>query len=142
MFNHDIPRVGPLVQVYKKYRISNALVRPIHPKYQTAELKVQWIITSKTVIEQDPDDEDMMPVKFNCTQFPDLAQFMDHRDKSVGMYVVYYTYIMNFNSENLLQDHFALPDVLGIVIEAQDTRIINKDFKESVVQKFVLVNKQ
>nr|XP_027120642.1 replication protein A 70 kDa DNA-binding subunit B-like [Coffea arabica] len=142
IFNHDIARVGPILQVYKKYRIANAVVRPIHPKYQTAELTIQWVLTSKTVIEEDADDEDIMPVKFNCTQFTDLAQYMDHKDKSVGMYVVYYTYIMSFGLEQLLQERFPFTDVLGIVIEAQDSRIINKNFKESVVQKFVLVNEQ
>ncbi|XP_027171557.1 replication protein A 70 kDa DNA-binding subunit B-like [Coffea eugenioides] len=77
---------------------------------------MQWMLTSKTVIEEDADDEDIMPVKFNYTQFTDLAQYVDRKDKSV--------------------------DVLGIVIEAQDRRVINKHFKESVVQKFVLVNEQ
>ncbi|XP_027095918.1 uncharacterized protein [Coffea arabica] len=85
IFNHDIATVGPILQVYRKYRITNAVVRPIHPKYQTAELIIQWMLTSKTVIEEDADDKDIMPVKFNCTQFTDLAQYMDHKDKSVGV---------------------------------------------------------
>ena len=64
------------------------MVRPIDSKYQTAELTMQWILTSKTIIEEDADDEDIMPVKFNYTQFTDLAQYVDRKDKSVGMYVL------------------------------------------------------
>ena len=65
------------------------MVRPIDSKYQTPELTMQWTLTSKTVIEEDADDEDIMPVKFNYTQFTDLAKYVDRRDKSVGMYVLY-----------------------------------------------------
>ena len=49
---------------------------------------MQWMLTSKTVIEEDADDEDIMPVKFNYIQFIDLAQYVDRKDKSVGMYVL------------------------------------------------------
>ncbi|XP_071933262.1 replication protein A 70 kDa DNA-binding subunit B-like [Coffea arabica] len=89
IFNHDISRVGPILQVYKKYKITNAVVRPIDSKYQTAELTMQWILTSKTVIEEDADDEDIMPVKFNYTQFTDLAQYVDRKDKSVAAYCLH-----------------------------------------------------
>ena len=65
--------MSSILQVYKKYNISNAEVKPILPKYQTAEITHQWTITSKTVIEEVIDDEDMMLVKFNYTKFTDLA---------------------------------------------------------------------
>lgn len=81
--------MGLILQVYKKYKISNAMVRPIPPKYQIDELTMQWMITSKTVIEEVADDEDIMPVKFNYTKFKDSALYMDHKDKSVGMYTIY-----------------------------------------------------
>ena len=37
MFNNDIPKISPGLQVYKKYLISNAIVRLILVKCQTAE---------------------------------------------------------------------------------------------------------
>ena len=43
MFNNDIPKISPGLQVYKKYLISNAIVRLILVKCQTAELKIQWV---------------------------------------------------------------------------------------------------
>ena len=73
--------MSSILQIYKKYKISNAEVRPILPKYQTAEITHQWTITSRTVIEEVFDDEDMMPVKFNFTKFRDLAQYMDNKAK-------------------------------------------------------------
>ncbi|XP_027060683.2 replication protein A 70 kDa DNA-binding subunit D-like [Coffea arabica] len=116
IFNNDIPRMSSILQIYKKYKISNAEVRPILPKYQTAEITHQWTITSRTVIEEVFDDEDMMPVKFNCTKFRDLAQYMDDKAKSV--------------------------DVLAIVIETLEKKTITTNYRESVVQKFVLVNEE
>ncbi|KAK6947373.1 DNA helicase Pif1-like [Dillenia turbinata] len=43
MFNADIPKMSPMLQLYKKYLISNAVVRPIPPKFQTGDLKTQWV---------------------------------------------------------------------------------------------------
>lgn len=116
IFNNDIPKMSPILQVYRKYKISNAEVRPIQPKYQTAEITIQWVISARTVIEEISDDEDVIPVKFSCTPFKELSQYMDNKDKSV--------------------------DVIGIVVQALEKKIVTKNLKESVVQKFVLVNEE
>ena len=47
------------------------------------------MITSKTIIKEVADAEDIMSIKFNCAKFIDLAQYMDRKDKSVGMYTIY-----------------------------------------------------
>ncbi|XP_071925869.1 replication protein A 70 kDa DNA-binding subunit B isoform X3 [Coffea arabica] len=116
IFNADIARMSPMLQVYKKYKISNADVRNIPPKFQTLGLTKQWVITSKTVIEEVNGSEDIMPVKFSFTQFADLAEYMDDRSKSV--------------------------DVLGVVISSLAKKTITKNSKQSNVQKFVLLNEE
>ena len=78
--------MSPVLQVYRKYKISNADVRSIPPKFQTSDLTVQWVITAKTVIEEVNREEDIMPVKFTFTEFADLAQYMDDKSKSVGKF--------------------------------------------------------
>ena len=85
-----------MLQVYKRYKISNADVRTIPPKFRSAGLIKQWVITSKTVIEEVDANEDIMPVKFAFTDFADLAEYMDDRTKSVGEYatsLVYHVFI-------------------------------------------------
>ena len=72
------------LQIYKKYRISNAEVRPIPAKFQTSDLTVQWVISSRTVIDKIPDDDEVMPVSFCYSKFTDLVQYMDDKTKSVG----------------------------------------------------------
>ncbi|XP_071940335.1 replication protein A 70 kDa DNA-binding subunit B-like isoform X2 [Coffea arabica] len=114
IFNADIPKMSPVLQVYRKYKISNADVRSIPPKFQTSDLTVQWVITAKTVIEEVSREEDIMPVKFTFTEFADLAQYMDDKSKSV--------------------------DVLGVVISSLEKKTITKNSKQSNVQKFVLLN--
>ncbi|CDP15596.1 unnamed protein product [Coffea canephora] len=116
IFNADIPRMSPMLQVYKRYKISNADVRNIPLKFQTAELTKQWMITSKTVIDEIDGDEDIMPVQFAFTKFADLAEYMDDRSKSV--------------------------DVLGVVISSLAMKTITKNSKQSSVQKFVLLNEE
>ncbi|XP_071937565.1 replication protein A 70 kDa DNA-binding subunit D-like [Coffea arabica] len=116
IFNDDIPRMSSILQVYKKYKISNAEVRTIPPKFQTSELTVQWVISTKTVIDEIADDDEVMPVKFWYSKFTDLVQYMDDRTKSV--------------------------DVLGVVISALEKKTVTKNSKQSDVQKFVLLNEQ
>ena len=76
--------MSQILQIYKKYRISNAEVRPIPSKFQTSDLTVQWVISSRTVIDKIPDDDEVMPVKFCYSKFTDLVQYMDDKTKSVG----------------------------------------------------------
>ncbi|XP_071910175.1 replication protein A 70 kDa DNA-binding subunit B-like isoform X2 [Coffea arabica] len=116
IFNADILRMSPMLQVYKRYKISNADVRTIPLKFQTAELTKQWVITSKTVIDEVDGDEDIMPIQFAFTKFADLAEYMDDRSKSV--------------------------DVLGVVISSLAMKTITKNSKQSSVQKFVLLNEE
>ena len=78
--------MSPILQVYRKYRISNADVRSIQPKFQTSDLTMQWVITAKTVIEEVSRKEDIMPVKFSFTEFANLAQYIDDKSKSVGKF--------------------------------------------------------
>ncbi|KAK6919335.1 hypothetical protein RJ641_015239, partial [Dillenia turbinata] len=70
----------------------------------------------KTIIEHLNEDDDMMPVKFTYTKFTDMANYMDDKNKSV--------------------------DKLGVVIDAFEKKTITKNSKESIVQKFVLINEQ
>ena len=84
MFNNDISKISHQLQIYKKYLNSNAIVRLILEKYQTSDLKIQWVLTSRTVIEPANDDDDILPVKFNYTEFSDLVNFIDDKQKSVG----------------------------------------------------------
>ena len=86
IFNADIPVMSPRIEVYKKYLISNAEVRKIPDEFKTPELTAQWVISTWTIVEEIAEDEEIIPSKFNCTKFTELAQFMDQRDKSVGQY--------------------------------------------------------
>ncbi|XP_071925884.1 replication factor A protein 1-like [Coffea arabica] len=116
IFNDDIPRMSQILQVFKKYRISNAEVRPIPSKFQTSELTVQWVISSRTVIDEIADDDEVMPVKFCYSKFTDLVQHMDDKTRSV--------------------------DMLGVVISALERKTVIKNSRQSDVQKFVLLNEE
>ncbi|XP_071932877.1 replication protein A 70 kDa DNA-binding subunit B-like [Coffea arabica] len=108
--------MSPMLQVYKRYKISNADVRTIPQKFQSAGLIKQWVITSKTVIEEVDGNEDIMPVKFAFTDFADLSDYMDDKNKSV--------------------------DVLGVVISSLAMKTITRNSRQSNVQKFVLLNEE
>ena len=94
--------MSPMLQVYKKYKISNADIRTIPPKFQSLGLTKQWVITSKTVIEEVNGNEGIMPVKFSFTQFADLAEYMDDRSKSIGKYANSLSFMFLLQTENIL----------------------------------------
>ncbi|XP_027118638.1 replication protein A 70 kDa DNA-binding subunit B-like [Coffea arabica] len=116
-------------EIYKKYRISNAEVRPIPSKFQTSDLTVQWVISSRTVIDKIPDDDEVMPVKFCYSMFTNLVQYMDDKTKSMVNFL-----IVSF-SELFI-------DVLGVVISALERKTVTKNSRQSDVQKFVLLNEE
>ncbi|XP_027174570.1 uncharacterized protein LOC113774208 [Coffea eugenioides] len=116
IFNADIAIVSPRLEVYKKYLISNAQVKRIPDTFRTTDLAKQWIITSRTLIEEIVDDDDVMAAKFTYTSFRDLAQYMDRKDISV--------------------------DIMGIVIAAMDEKMVMINSKEARVQKIVIVNEE
>ncbi|XP_027157287.1 replication protein A 70 kDa DNA-binding subunit B-like [Coffea eugenioides] len=116
VFNADIPIMSSRIEVYKKYLISNAQVKKIPDDFKTTEIAKQWIITSRTIIEEIVDEEDVIAANFTYTKFKDLAQYMDRKDISV--------------------------DIMGIVIAALDEKIVTKNSKESRVRKLVIVNEE
>ena len=59
--------MGPKLKHYKKYRISNTVVRPILEKYQTEDLRLHWVISTRTIVEELDDEEN-----------PSVAQFLVH----------------------------------------------------------------
>ena len=144
IFNADIPKMSPLLSVYKKYKITNAEVKPIPAKFQTAELTIQWVISTKTVIQEINDDaNEIMPVKFNYTKFTDLVHHMDDKNKSVGtslnelilLCLQYYYLLFHYAGS-------VFTDVIGVVIAALDKKTLNRNSRESSVQKFVLLDEE
>ena len=62
MFNTTVEQMGPKFHVFKKYLISNADVREIEEKYQINGLTIQWVISTRTVIEElDEQGSDVLP---------------------------------------------------------------------------------
>ncbi|KAL3534240.1 hypothetical protein ACH5RR_002701 [Cinchona calisaya] len=117
MFNQAIARMSPKLQVYKKYLISNAKVRPILSQFRCDGIDTQWVISTNIVVEELPDEQDLvLPVEFNYTQFNDLAQYADSTTHSV--------------------------DVLGVIIDALSILTIKNNNKTSYVQRFILINEK
>ena len=124
-----------ILQVYKKYKISNAEVRTIPPKFQTSELTVQWVISSRTVIDKIANDDEVMPVKFCYSKFTDLVQYMDDRTKSVGesFNALLLICLRSVQSFSIIPFFVLFADVLGVVISALEKKTVIKNSKQSDV---------
>lgn len=116
LFNRAIQVMGTRLSVFKKYKIANAEVRQIDEQYRSDGLTIQWIISTKTVIEELPEDADMIPTKFCYTMFKDLAQFMELNNHPV--------------------------DILAVVINILPITAFTNAFGPGRVQKFVIINEE
>ncbi|XP_027185593.1 uncharacterized protein LOC113783610 isoform X1 [Coffea eugenioides] len=116
LFNHAIHIIGPCLTVFKRYKISNVEVQLIDEKYRTDGLTTQWVISTKTVMEELPDETDMMRTRFSYTMFKDLAQFMEQKNQFV--------------------------DILAVVIFVSPVTPFTSKFGTGRVQKFVVIKKE
>ncbi|XP_071926211.1 uncharacterized protein [Coffea arabica] len=117
LFNNAIEKMGPKLQLYKKYRITNAEVREIDKKYQFDGITIQWVISTRTVVEEDTDEDgSVLPFHFDYTPFKDFPLFVDSKSKTV--------------------------DVLGVVIDVQSAVPIKLQSQDSYVQRFVIINEE
>ena len=91
--------MGPKLKLQKKYRISNAEVRSAAERFQLDGLKLQWIISTKTVVDEiDEADSSVLPFHFDFTAYKDLAPYADLKHETVGQYrtqsIVYFLLIL------------------------------------------------
>ncbi|XP_071934640.1 uncharacterized protein [Coffea arabica] len=104
-------------QALQKISISNAEVRAAAERFQPDGLKLQWIISTKTVVEEiDEADSSVLPFHFDFTAYKDLPLYADMKYETI--------------------------DVIGIVIHASAIIPIHKDSHELLVQKIWLVNEE
>ncbi|XP_071909479.1 uncharacterized protein [Coffea arabica] len=86
LFDYAIQKMGPKLKLYKKYRISNAEVRSAAERFQLDGLKLQWIISTKTIVEEiDEADSSVLPFHFDFTAYKDLPPYADMKYEIVGI---------------------------------------------------------
>ena len=140
--------MGPKLQLYKKYRISNAEVREIDKKYQFDGITIQWVISTRTVVEEDDDDDgSILPFHFDYIPFRDFPLFVDSKSKTVGNLTLSCmpdTFARIIKSSFQIANTFKslILDVLGVVIDVQSAEPIKIQSQDSYVQRFVIVNEE
>ena len=85
LFNYAIEKMGPKLQLFKKYRISNAEVKKISKKFWTDGIELQWIIGTQTVVEEiESEGNSVLPLQFTLTPFREFACYADSKTETVG----------------------------------------------------------
>ncbi|XP_027164409.1 uncharacterized protein LOC113764642 [Coffea eugenioides] len=73
-------------QALQKISISNAEVRAAAERFQPDGLKLQWIISTKTVVEEiDEADSSVLPFHFDFTAYKDLPLYADMKYETIGL---------------------------------------------------------
>nr|XP_027121996.1 uncharacterized protein LOC113738929 [Coffea arabica] len=113
LFNYAIEKMGPKLRLYKKYRISNADVRPTAEKFRIDDLKLQWVIGTDTVVEEvDEDGSGVLPFRFSFTEYKDLCRYADSTTETV--------------------------DVIGVVVNASSIIPIHKDSASAFIAVIIV----
>ena len=140
--------MGPKLQLYKRYRITNAEVRELEKKYQFDGINIQWVISTRTVVEEDNDEDgSVLPFHFDYIPFRDFPLFVDSKSKTVGnltLSCIPATFDKIIKSSFQIVDTFKslILDVLGVVIDVQSAEPIRIQSQDSYVQRFVIVNEE
>ncbi|XP_042962415.1 uncharacterized protein LOC122296677 [Carya illinoinensis] len=78
MFGTDIDSRKNSLHIFRSYYITNAFVKPLDPKFRTESYEFQWILNSKTIIEEVPNDETHLKLpKFNFISIDQLDPYKD-----------------------------------------------------------------
>ena len=76
MFDKDIDSRDNTLHLFQSYYISNAYVKPLDPKYRIEKYEYQWILNSRTIIEEVPKDEEQLePPKYQLVPFNELDAY-------------------------------------------------------------------
>ena len=72
------------MQVFQSYYIGNAYVKAIDPRHKIESHEYQWIINSRTIIENVEDDEPVLKApEYNIIPFNELDAYKD-TDSEIG----------------------------------------------------------
>ncbi|XP_042979835.1 replication protein A 70 kDa DNA-binding subunit D-like [Carya illinoinensis] len=76
IFDKDIDSRQDTLHIFQSYYISNAYVKSLDPKYRIETYEYQWILNSKTIIEEVPKDEGQLePPKYQLIPFNELDAY-------------------------------------------------------------------
>ncbi|XP_042956417.1 replication protein A 70 kDa DNA-binding subunit B-like [Carya illinoinensis] len=78
IFGKDIDLRDDTLQVFQSYYIGNAYVKAIDPRHKIESHEYQWIINSRTIIENVEDDEPVLKApEYNIIPFNELDAYKD-----------------------------------------------------------------
>ncbi|XP_035539363.1 replication protein A 70 kDa DNA-binding subunit B-like [Juglans regia] len=78
IFDRDIDLRDDTLHVFQSYYIGNAYVKAIDPRHKIEAHQYQWIINSKTIIENLEDDEPALKApEYNIISFNELDAYKD-----------------------------------------------------------------
>ncbi|XP_041011406.1 replication protein A 70 kDa DNA-binding subunit B-like [Juglans microcarpa x Juglans regia] len=76
IFGKDIDLRNDMLHIFRSYYISNAYVKPLDPKHRIEAYEYQWILNSRTIIENIPDDEvELQPPEYDIIPFTNLHDY-------------------------------------------------------------------
>ncbi|GFZ11310.1 hypothetical protein Acr_22g0007080 [Actinidia rufa] len=116
IFSNDIELYEKTLSLFSSYYVSNAIVRPITVTHQVVPHQFQWIINSRTLVENVNDDEvnNVVP-NYNFCLFSELKEYLN-----VASQV----------------------DVIGVAVIIRAERNLQTRHGASTVREVILVNKE
>ncbi|KAG8382348.1 hypothetical protein BUALT_Bualt05G0068000 [Buddleja alternifolia] len=115
-YSPDIDLMQNIPQLLETYYISNAKVTVVDPRFQVVPHMYQWIINRRTAIKHVNDDA--LPREFGI---PHFARFVDILPS---------------------EDSDTLVDIIAIVIDKVEQRLVNTRYGVSTVQEFFVINEE
>ena len=100
IFDKDIDLRNDMLHIFRSYYISNAYVKPLDPRHRIEAHEYQWILNSRTIIENIQDNEvELQPPEYDIIPFTNLHEYKD-TGTEIGKYHID---IFNVHLDTLIQ---------------------------------------
>ncbi|XP_041003912.1 replication protein A 70 kDa DNA-binding subunit B-like [Juglans microcarpa x Juglans regia] len=114
IFGKDIDLRDDTLNVYQSYYIANAFVKPLDARHRREAYELQWIINSRTIVENiEYDESPLKPPDYN---------------------------IIPFNQLDIYKDTDAEVDILAIAMSTNAPRQVNTSHGKSLVQDIYVID--
>ncbi|XP_041027886.1 replication protein A 70 kDa DNA-binding subunit B-like [Juglans microcarpa x Juglans regia] len=114
MFDKDIDSRDDTLHIFQSYYISNAYVRPLDPRYRIETHEYQWILNSRTIIEEVLKDEEQL----------ELPKYQ----------------LIPFNEFDAYKNSIAEIDVLAVAIHIKPCREITSAHGPTTIQEIYVID--
>ncbi|XP_041001096.1 uncharacterized protein LOC121246852 [Juglans microcarpa x Juglans regia] len=145
IFGKDIDLRDDTLNVYQSYYIANAFVKPLDARHRREAYELQWIINSRTIVENiEYDESSLKPPDYNIVHLNQLDMYKD-KDAEVAINTNAPREVNTSHGKSLVQDIYVIDSSLKVLRLAMWNKFVHDECPEIcnvIMQKPIILGKK